>query len=138
MTRILLPLLAASALLSCSTAPKVDPLEAKARDGDPVAACQLAARSLHECALARQSWEAAKDGPRPACINEGVSKQQTSYLDKAPDKLSEINQLLYLTGPRIQLVAATMAVAVGPGDAAVQATTKAQQSCTEFAENMVD
>ena len=134
MRRLFLPLLAASMLLSCSTAPKVDPLEAKARDGDPVAACELAMRSLHDCALALQSWEGSKVGPRPACTSHGVSDQQMSYVDKAYENLSAMDRLKYLTGPRVQLLVATVAVMVGPGDKAVQATTDGQQSCRKFAD----
>jgi hypothetical protein len=138
MKRLLLPLLAASVLLSCSTAPKVDPLEAKAREGDPVAACQLAARSLHECALAREAWEASKQGPRPACMSEPVSEQQMSYLKKAEDKMRATDRLLFLTGPRIQLLAAHAILIAGPADKAVQAAVDVQRDCGKFADSMVD
>jgi hypothetical protein len=139
MTRSLLAVpLAASVLLSCSTAPKVDPLEAKAREGDPVAACQLAARSLHDCALARQAWDASNNGPRPACMSEPVSEQQMSYLDKARDKMRATDQLLFLTGPRIQLLAAHAILISGPADKAVQAAVEVQRDCSKFADSMVD
>lgn len=138
MRRLLLPPLAASVLLSCSTAPKVDPLEAEAREGDPVAACQLAARSLHECALERQSWEASKVGPRPACMSGPVSEQQMSYLEKADNRLSATDRLLFLTGPRVKLLAAHAILISGPADAAVQAAADVQQNCSEFTGTTAD
>lgn len=134
----LLALIGASLLLSCSTAPKIDPLEAKARNGDPVAACQLAARSLHDCALELQSWEKSKAGPRPACVAEGINDQQRAYLDKAGDKLRPTDQILFLSGPRVQLVIAYVSLVIAPADKAVQAAVEAQQSCSEFADSMVD
>lgn len=138
MTRSLLPLaLAASVLLSCGTVPPGDPIEAKARDGDPVAACHLAARSLYQCALARQSWEANKVGPRPACVNEGISDQQMGYLDQADDKLSMVDRILF-TGPRVELVVASVALLIAPADEAVQKTSDVQHSCDEFAGSMTD
>lgn len=137
MTRSCLPALFASALLlGCSTAPKVDPLEAKAKDGDPVAACQLAARSLQDCALALQSWETSKIGPRPACVSEGIGDRQMSYLDQAGDKLGSTNQVLFLVGPRIQLLTAAVAVLTGPSDKAIQAAADALQSCAKFENDM--
>lgn len=128
--------LAAGLLLSCSATSKDDQLEAKARDGDPVAACELAARTLHGCALAVQSWEVSKVGPRPACVSKAVFDQQMSYVEKAGNKMKATDGLLYLTGPHMQLLLAAMAVLIEPGNKAVEATTDAQHSCTEFADHM--
>lgn len=131
----LLPLLAASLLLSCSTGPKVDALEARARDGDLVAACQLIARSLRDCALERQSWETSKVGLRPACIGEGISDRQMGYLDKAGDKLSALDQVL-LVGPRVQFLVAYVTLVTGPADKAVQQAGDAQERCDRLAEDL--
>jgi hypothetical protein len=95
-------LVAILALASCTT--PADPLEAKARDGDPVAACQLAARELHNCALEKQKWEASEIAARPACISQGITDQQEAYLDRADDSLEDrkVDQILFGVN-RIQL-----------------------------------
>ena len=70
-------------VLSCSTAPELDPLEAKAKAGDPVAACQFAIRELRNCALEKQSWEQNSASEQPACMAKPLSEDAQSYLEHA-------------------------------------------------------
>jgi hypothetical protein len=102
------------ALVNCAT--PVDPLEAKARDGDPVAACQLAAHNPHSCALEKQKWEAGEIAARPACIAQGISDQQEAYLDKADANLEDqtVNQILFGV-TRIQLADRGVVADAGAG-----------------------
>jgi hypothetical protein len=122
-------LAAALALLSCSTQP-VDPLEAKASEGDPAAACQLAVRSLHACALEKQKWEKGELSSRPACVDQGISKQQDSYLDKADASLEgqQLNQIFFGV-TRIELETAVVLLQAGPADRALESIDKLPESC---------
>jgi hypothetical protein len=119
------------ALVNCAT--PVDPLEAKARDGDPVAACQLAARNLHSCALEKQKWEAGEIAARPACIAQGISDQQEAYLDKANANLEDqkMNQILFGV-TRIQLATAELLLMLAPAEKVIPSTGKLHESCANL------
>jgi hypothetical protein len=123
------------ALLSCGTQPPVDPLEAKARDGDPVAACQLAVRSLHNCALEKQRWEKGELATRPACIEEGISKRDQAYLDKAVANLEshKVSQLSLLTD-QVLLATGWVLLEAGPADKAIAGIEKLQPECANLAD----
>ena len=125
----------AFALLSCSTQPPADPLEAKARDGDPVAVCELAARSLHSCALEKQKWERGELTERPACIDEGISKQHQAYFDKAVANLEghtlSQHSLLF---DQVLLAADAVLLAVGPADKVIPKIDELRQDCARHAE----
>jgi hypothetical protein len=125
---------AALALVSCSTQPPVDPLEAKARDGDPAAACQLVVRSLHTCALEKQKWETGQLAARPACVDRGISKQEQGYLDKADASLKgqQLNQLLF-TVDRLQLATAAVLLQAGQADQVITTIDKLQETCAVLA-----
>lgn len=127
-------LVAMLALLSCATQPPVDPLEAKARDGDPVAACQLAARSLHSCALEKRKWEAGELSVRPACIERGIGEQREAYLAKADATLEgqQMNQILFGV-TRIQLTTTELLLQLGPAEKVIASTEKLQESCANLA-----
>ena len=123
------------ALWSCATQSPVDPLEAKARDGDPVAACQLAARSLHSCALEKQKWEAGELSVRPACIEQGIGEQRETYLAKADATLEgqQLNQILFGV-TRIQLTTTELLLQLGPAEKVLASTEKLQESCANLAD----
>lgn len=126
--------LVAGLLLSCTTAPKVDPLEAKASEGDPAAACQLVVRSLHECALEKRKWEVGETTSRPACVDQGVSKRQQDYLDKATKSLEkhQTGQLLFLAD-QIQLITVALPLQAGPADKVIDTIDELQQTCANIA-----
>ncbi len=125
---------AAFVLLSCATPPPVDPLEAKARDGDPVAACQLAARSLHSCALEKQRWERGDLSARPACVDDGIGEKQENYLDAALKKLENSGKgTLAFRMQHIHLLTEQLGLAIAPGDRMVEATATLEQECIKMA-----
>lgn len=128
-------LVAMLALMSCATQPPVDPLEAKARDGDPAAACQLAARSLHSCALEKQKWEKGQLSIRPACVDNGITKPQMAYLDKADTSLEgqQLNRILFGVA-KVELATAALLLQAAPADKAREAIDKLPQSCANFAD----
>jgi hypothetical protein len=70
-------------VVSCSTAPELDPLEAKAKAGDPEAACQFAIRELRNCAVEKQRWEQNSASEQPACMKKPLSEDAQSYLEHA-------------------------------------------------------
>ncbi|HEV8390405.1 MAG TPA: hypothetical protein VGQ35_11215 [Dongiaceae bacterium] len=123
----------AFALLSCAT--PVDPLEAKASDGDPVSACLLVARSLHSCALAKQKWEGGQIASRPACIDEGIGKRQQGYLDKANAGLHDhqIGQVLFQAN-RVLLSATAALLQIGRADEVIESTDKLKDTCADLAD----
>lgn len=125
------------ALLSCATQPPVDPLEVKARDGDPIAACQLAARSLHNCALEKQKWERGDASARPACIDNGISDKQEAYLDAAQDKLkNRAMSTMTFQLQRIVLLTEQVGLVVAPGDKIVELTATLEQGCIKMADSL--
>lgn len=142
MTSKILGLLPILALLSCSTAPKMDPLEAKAAEGDPVAACQFAARTIHICALERQKWERGVISVKPACLGDPAGAKAESYLDHAYEKLkgnsssiSELKDQIALLGmstSRVVLSVASVVVTAGPADHAVETTKDLHQKCLDL------
>ena len=123
------------ALLGCTTQPLVDPLEAKARDGDPVAACQLVARSLHSCALEKQKWENGQLSIRPACVDNGITKLQMAYLDKADTGLEgqQFNRIFFGV-TKVELATAALLLQAGPADKAMEAIDELPQSCANLAD----
>lgn len=135
--------LALLALLGCSTAPKVDPLEAKAAEGDPVAACQFAARNIHNCALEKQKWERRTIAARPMCLDDPAGAMSETYLDKAVEKVksdassrSEVVQLaapLPLLTSRIRLATSELIVLTSKADKAVELTSDLEQDCAKLA-----
>lgn len=128
-------LVAMLALLGCATQSPVDPLEAKARDGDPAAACHLAARSLHSCALEKQKWEAGQLSARPACIEQGIGAQREAYLDKADAKLEgqQMNRMFFGV-TRVQLGTAEILLQLAPGEKVIPSTEKLRASCDNLAD----
>ncbi len=126
-------LLLVGLLLSCSTTPKTDPLEAKAKAGDPVAVCQLIARDLHACAQERSAWEATPSSPSPACFNEMINDRQEGYLKAAEAGLKNRHQpTLPLTLREISLRTAAIVVLIGPAEKALEQTAQLEQECTEL------
>ena len=129
------PLLAtAAALLSCSTQPARDPIEVKASEGDPVASCQLVARSLHACALEKQTWEKGGLSSRPACIDQGITTQQMAYLDKADAGLEgqQLNRVFFSV-TKLELATAALLLQTGPADKATELIDKLPESCATLA-----
>lgn len=115
-------------LLSCSTQPGIDPLEAKAQAGDPVAACQFAARELHDCALERRRWEFGEIAEEPACIADGLGEKASSYLDNVEfDHQSADYVMFELEKISIRVTAASLAIS--SADEAVKSTKEQQADC---------
>jgi hypothetical protein len=135
----LLPILA---VLSCSTAPKMDPLEAKAAEGDPAAACQFAARNIHACALEKQKWERGELTDPPACLDDPAGAKAEAYLDKTEAKLksdpakgSEVAKLsvpVLFMANRVLLGTSELVVMVGKADKAVETTADLEQHCSKL------
>lgn len=127
--------LLAGVLLSCSTAPKTDPLEAKAQAGDPVAACQLAARAIHACALQKTANENALVSERLACYETMLDDRKKGYLDKAEAALkaqSDTSVLPYMaTVVHLHVLAATLPI-LG-ADEAAKYTAELDQECADLA-----
>lgn len=120
-------------LLSCSTAPEIDPLEARAQKGDPVAACQLVARDLHACAQKRRAWEKTPSDPPPACFTEMINDRQEGYLDAAEAGIKSRQQSsLRFMLQTISLRTAAILVVLGPAEKALERTAQLEQECTEL------
>ena len=125
----------ALALANCSAQPPTDPREVRAKDGDPVAACQLAARSLRSCALEKQKWEAGELAERPACIEEEISKQHQNYFDKAVANLEgHLLSQHSLRLDQVLLAADAVLLAVRPADEVIGEIDKLYQDCARHAE----
>jgi hypothetical protein len=120
-------------LLSCSTVPNTDPLEAKAQTGDPVAVCQLIARDLHACAQERNAWEETPSNPSPACFSDMIDDRQEGYLEAAKAGIESRHQSsLPLMLQEISLRTAAILVLVGPSEKALERTAQLEQECTEL------
>ena len=120
-------------LLGCSTEPDIDPLEAKAQAGDPVAACQFAARELHNCALEKRKWEQGEISERPACIADGVGEKANSYLDNVKFERQGADYVMFaLEKTSIHVVA--IGLAISPADEAIKDTEEQQADCAELAD----
>jgi hypothetical protein len=74
-------------LLSCSTQPKTDALEARARAGEVSAACDLVLRDLQQCASARNDWIGQPSSPRPTCMDDPVPADHQRYFSEAIETL---------------------------------------------------
>ncbi|HJR23530.1 MAG TPA: hypothetical protein VJ822_17985 [Dongiaceae bacterium] len=74
-------------LLSCSTQPKTDSLESRARAGDVSAACDLVLRDLQQCASARKDWIGQPSSPRPRCMDDPVPADHQQYFSQAIETL---------------------------------------------------
>lgn len=119
-------------LLSCSAQPEPDPLEAKAQAGDPVAACQFAARDLHNCALEKRSWEQGEISERPVCIADGVSETAKLYLDKVELEHQNAAYVMFLIQETsIHVVA--LGLAISPADELIENTQELQAECASLA-----
>jgi hypothetical protein len=126
-------LLLALLLLSCSTQPDVDPLEAKAQAGDPVAACQFAARELHNCALEKRRWEQGESSERPACIADGVGEKANSYLDNVKFGRQGADYVMFmLEKTSIHVIA--IGLAISPADKVIKNTEVQRADCAELAD----
>ena len=73
--------LLAGILLSCGTAQKGDPLELAAQSGDPIAACRLAARDIHDCALKKTAGDDAISTESLICYDTALTDRKRGYLE---------------------------------------------------------
>ena len=128
-------LLLALLLLSCSTQPDIDPLEAKAQAGDPVAACQFAARELHDCALEKRRWEHGEFSERPACIANGVGEGANSSLDNAELGHEGAGYVMFLI-QKTSIHVVALGLALSPADEAVKNTEGLQADCSGLADSL--
>ena len=121
-------------LLSCSATPKTDALEAKARQGDPVAACQLAARDIRACALEKQVDDLAILKESLACYDTMLDDRKKGYLDKAAASMRAkpgAGGMMYsLAVMRLNLTAAVLPVL--NATEARQQTTDLEQECADL------
>lgn len=129
-----IPIAPMLALLSCAPQPPIDPLEAKAKGGDPAAACQLAARGLHSCALEKLKWKAGEISVRPACIKQGIGERREAYLAKADATLQgqQVNQILFGV-TRIRLTTTELLLQLGPAEKVLASTRELEESCGKLA-----
>lgn len=129
MRRSISGLAAAFLLLSCTAATKkIDPLEEKARAGDPVAACEFAVRNLHNCAIDKQRWESGLFLHEPACVGVPFGKSGEEYLDKAmPDGEGPASTMFLLQRASLSLSAAKLAA--GPAAEVAASTADPEQYC---------
>lgn len=126
-------LLPALLLLSCSTQPDIDPLEAKAQAGDPVATCQFAARELHDCALEKRRWEQGELSEMPACIVDGIGEAAASYLDNAELGHEGAGYVMFLI-QKTSIHVVALGLAISPADEAVKNTEELQADCSGLAD----
>lgn len=120
----------------------MDPLEAKAAEGDPIAACQFAARNIRACALERQRWSQGALTNEPACSLNPTGANADAYLDNAESKLragtatygtSAIGKEFTVMGfavRRVSLATSELLVMVGAPDKAVELTEDIELKCT--------
>jgi hypothetical protein len=120
-------------LLSCSTTPKPDPLEAKAQAGDPIAACQFAARELHSCALEKQKGELNGDSERPACMANPVGEDAKRYLDHADVEQEGAGYYMFQL-QRTSINVSAIGLLVSPTEEAIKGTEELQADCAELAD----
>ena len=136
MRRCACGLAAAFLLLSCTAAPKthepkVDPLEERARAGDPVAACEFAVRNLHTCARDKQRWESGLFLHEPACVETPLGERGEEYLDKAmPEGKGPEYTTALLERASLSLLAAQLVA--GPSDPVVAKTRDPEQYCASL------
>ena len=126
-------LLCALLLLSCSTQPEVDPLEAKAQAGDPVAACDFAARELHNCALEKRRWEQGEVSERPACMMDGLGETADSYLENVAFDHQGAGYVMF-TLEKISIHVVAVGLAISPADEAIKNTEEQQADCAALAD----
>lgn len=128
-TGVLLALLAAS----CSGVPEPDPLEAKAKAGDPVAACQFAIRELRSCAIEKQKWERNAASEQPACMAEPLSKNAQSYLEHADVPKQGIARFTYqVHRSTLGLTAASLLIL--SAEDAIKSMDELQPLCADLAD----
>jgi len=118
-------------LLSCSAASERDLIEAKAQSGDPVAACEFAARNLHTCALQTQSWEQGALVQRLTCLDAALGDNGEAYLDRAMAKQTSPAYVMFLL-QRASLDIATDHLAAGHASDVVASTEDPQQYCASL------
>lgn len=79
------------ALASCATQPSdkvAEALEAKAKAGDAVAACQLVVHDFRQCVGIRERWRASSQGRRPpSCLDDPVPEVHQRYLVESAGRL---------------------------------------------------
>ena len=125
-------LLLASLLLSCSTAPKPDPLEAKAQAGDVSAACDLLLQDLQRCVAARKDWMARPGSPRPVCLDDPAPANHQLYFSQSIDSLEgtpERKELLKIISSGIANTAASLKLGVGAPERFDSSIDLIAQSC---------
>jgi hypothetical protein len=120
-------------LLSCSTAPDIDPLEAKAQAGDPIAACQFAARELHHCALEKRRWELGEIVEEPACIADGLGQKASSYLDNVEFDHRGADYVMFSL-ETISIRVTAVGLALSSADEAIKSTEEQQADCAALAD----
>ena len=121
-------------LLSCGTAPKTDPLEAKAQAGDPIAACRLAARDLHACALQKTAGNDAILTESLACYDTALDDRKQGYLE-AGKKLyaarspgAECRYFLMI----VRLTLAAAGLPISSAQRAQEDTAALEQACADL------
>jgi hypothetical protein len=120
-------------LLSCSTQPDIDPLEARAQAGDPIAACQFAALQLHDCALEKQRWELSGDSEQPACMADPVGKDAKQYLDRADVKQEGAGYYMFEL-QRTSINISAIGLLVSPAEDTLKSAEEQQADCAALAD----
>jgi len=116
----LLPVAAVALMLgSCEASRQGGALEARARDGDVSAACDLLLQDLQQCVAARKDWMARPGSMRPVCLNDPAPADHQRYFSQSIDSLEstpERKDLLKIISSGIANTAASLKLGVGaPG-----------------------
>jgi hypothetical protein len=109
--RSVLMLVLSLAIGSCETADPNEDLKARARAGDPAAACDLVLHDLRDCSDARKEWLAQPGSPRPACMAEPLPAEHQRYFLEAIESLEgppERKELLGIINDGVRLTAASL------------------------------
>jgi hypothetical protein len=114
--RWLFMLAALVVLGSCEVSRPDQALEARARAGDPSAACDLVLQDLQQCSAARKEWIARPQSPRPVCMDDPLPAEHQRYFSQAIESLEgspERRELLKIIDQGVALTAAILKLEVG-------------------------
>ena len=128
--RSVLVLVLSLAIGSCETAH--EGLEARAKAGDPGAACDLVLQDLQGCSDARKEWLAQPGSPRPTCMADPLPAEHQRYFSDAIESLEgpqERKELLGIINDGVTLTAALLKLEVGTQERLDSMIDTIAQSC---------
>lgn len=119
-------------LASCEASRQGGDLEARAKAGDPSAACDLVLQDLQQCAAARKDWIARPESPRPGCMDDPVPADHQRYFSRSIDSVEgppERRELLRIISDGAASTAASLKLGVGPPERFDSVIDIIAQSC---------